>query len=922
MASIKFGFSYGNNALWSAGLYYYENMLSIAKKHLSDRVQFYLLCGREADAATRETLSPYLAGTYRHDEKEAFLKRCDVVFNVQNQHVPVVRWIPDFQHCVLPEMFTSEEIALRNNKFPEDIRHAAVVQLSSRAMREECRQFYPDALEKVSLLPFVVDIPENIYHEHFRRHGIFQKIPERYLYLPNQLWKHKNHQIVFRTAAALKDNSGIELPIVCSGNMHDRRNPSLYDEIIQLLNKLDIAGQVHMLGFVDHADVYRLMRQSVAVINPSLYEGWSTTVEEAKSVGKQMLLSDIPTHREQAPPNARYFPPGDSDALAALLFEVWETGCSGPDADLEVMARNDLAVRAATYADTFCAIVEKAAHGQKQSAHAVQKEIAPIDEIHAQNARAEALYAEGSIPAAHDMLTNILTLKADFQPAHNNLGVICWQMGDRHKALKHLHKACALDPSDAHAAYNLGEILKNLGDFAEAGKVYAAHLLENPDNMQIKTAFDNLYPSPERINRTEKTTPSRPPAGMDTTKQLFVYIDPGFTHDIGHYERMAAPIRCHVQHNNISMLHYVSTGVPQAVCNELQLIPIFKNPACIQVQEKNLSKILEDFESGLTAVKEQLITKYSDHTIRIYMYTAHPAHLPVFAKVFGTITTVKIEAFCNLFHIDRDFCSGLHNIYYAHYLRHIKQEFDRYNQNGLIHISNESQLSASRYEPYLGAQRIIDAQPVMELPEKAAMRKAGTDGRIVLAYAGFPHERVGYPLVFQAYDMIMKTGLAEKVLFKIKHTKKHYTAETLKIYEAFTRRTQSIIHETRFLPGAAYDRFLSESDIILIPYSRKHYPVNTSGMLVDALLRKKVVVVPQGTWMAEQIQHYGVGITFESDNANSFMEAIAKAVTQFPALAENADRNCEAFARKHSAENLFRQIGLSAKCHRQLGTAA
>ena len=56
---------------------------------------------------------------------------------------------------------------------------------------------------------------------------------------------------------------------------------------------------------LDH--VYALLRTSMALINPSRFEGWSTTVEEAKSFGVPMILSDIDVHREQTGGTARYF---------------------------------------------------------------------------------------------------------------------------------------------------------------------------------------------------------------------------------------------------------------------------------------------------------------------------------------------------------------------------------------------------------------------------------------------------------------------------------------------------------------------------------------------------------------------------------------------------------------------------------------
>jgi glycosyltransferase involved in cell wall biosynthesis len=65
--------------------------------------------------------------------------------------------------------------------------------------------------------------------------------------------------------------------------------------------------------------VYALLRASTAVINPSRSEGWSTTVEEAKSFGVPLILSDIAVHREQTGGAARYFGTDDPVALADHL---------------------------------------------------------------------------------------------------------------------------------------------------------------------------------------------------------------------------------------------------------------------------------------------------------------------------------------------------------------------------------------------------------------------------------------------------------------------------------------------------------------------------------------------------------------------------------------------------------------------------
>jgi glycosyltransferase involved in cell wall biosynthesis len=63
------------------------------------------------------------------------------------------------------------------------------------------------------------------------------------------------------------------------------------------------------------------MIHSIAVINPSLFEGWSTSVEEAKVLNLNIILSHIPVHLEQNPQHGIFFPPHDPNKLADILYE-------------------------------------------------------------------------------------------------------------------------------------------------------------------------------------------------------------------------------------------------------------------------------------------------------------------------------------------------------------------------------------------------------------------------------------------------------------------------------------------------------------------------------------------------------------------------------------------------------------------------
>jgi len=99
-----------------------------------------------------------------------------------------------------------------------------------------------------------------------------------------------------------------------------------------LMDKVKQAGVEHRficLGTVPYSTLVSLMHHSIAVVQPSLYEGWSTTVEESKAMRKQILLSNIDVHLEQAPERGVYFSPNSPEELAACLKRIYVDFSSG-----------------------------------------------------------------------------------------------------------------------------------------------------------------------------------------------------------------------------------------------------------------------------------------------------------------------------------------------------------------------------------------------------------------------------------------------------------------------------------------------------------------------------------------------------------------------------------------------------------------
>jgi glycosyltransferase involved in cell wall biosynthesis len=151
----------------------------------------------------------------------------------------------------------------------------------------------------------------------------------------------------------LLDKGVDDILLLCSGHMNDDRNLQHMESLRQFVRENALEKNIRFLGLIPYGDVVGLMRNAVSVINPSLFEGWSTTVEEAKSIGKNLILSDIEVHREQSPSGAVYFNPHDHAGLAAIMKENWESRSGGPDLELETAARENLLPRTTVFATGF-----------------------------------------------------------------------------------------------------------------------------------------------------------------------------------------------------------------------------------------------------------------------------------------------------------------------------------------------------------------------------------------------------------------------------------------------------------------------------------------------------------------------------------------------------------------------------------------
>lgn len=268
-------------------------------------------------------------------------------------------WIQDFQYKHLPQFFTAEQIKAYQHRFDQVAEFADTVAFSSYHAASDFNAFYPGMEYKAHVLRFVNRFNLTVLNQNPTEIQRKYDLPDQFFLVCNQFWKHKDHGTILKALALLKAE-GIEPVVALTGATEDFRNPAYYPELQNEVSKLGLDAQWRVLGFISRDDQMQLMRRCMGVIQPSLFEGWSTVVEDARCLGKPMLLSDFPVHVEQDPPGALFFPMGNARQLAEAWKQALQLWQPGPDAEKEKAALADNEQKLVAFGRSMVEMAQKA----------------------------------------------------------------------------------------------------------------------------------------------------------------------------------------------------------------------------------------------------------------------------------------------------------------------------------------------------------------------------------------------------------------------------------------------------------------------------------------------------------------------------------------------------------------------------------
>lgn len=234
--------------------------------------------------------------------------------------VPTVSVVHDLQFTDYPGFFPLHEQWVRNRHFRRVRSLGRMIICHSGYVRSRIQALDPAAPEIVVIPPAIharlPQLTSGRSAECLDRLGLSGA---SFLLYPANFWPHKNHENLLHAFALFRQRRpGAPLRLVLTGEAGGRGGV-----IRNLIQELSLTGAVLLPGFVEDEVLSALMQNCMALIFPSLYEGYGMPVIEAMHYARPVLCSNRTSLPEVAGGAALEFDPGSPEAIADAIEALW-----------------------------------------------------------------------------------------------------------------------------------------------------------------------------------------------------------------------------------------------------------------------------------------------------------------------------------------------------------------------------------------------------------------------------------------------------------------------------------------------------------------------------------------------------------------------------------------------------------------------
>lgn len=273
--------------------------------------------------------------------------------------VPFVVTIHDLVPLKLPGELSPARTAAFRRGVARAVRHAAHIIAVSGATRDDLHRGFGVPFEQMTVIPWAADTriaaAARRPLDAGRRQRLRSKyaLRERWLMTFSGSTYRKNARGVLDAFARVAPHRRRDTQVVLIGC-----EPATYrTDLACQAERLGIAGQCRILGFVPHDDLSDLLRGAGGLLMPSRYEGFGLPILDAFACGVPVLTSNVSSMPEVAGGAALLCDPNDTRCIAEGIEQLLEPGVAA-----ELVRKGHERLSAFSWertAEAVCAVYDK-----------------------------------------------------------------------------------------------------------------------------------------------------------------------------------------------------------------------------------------------------------------------------------------------------------------------------------------------------------------------------------------------------------------------------------------------------------------------------------------------------------------------------------------------------------------------------------
>lgn len=250
----------------------------------------------------------------------------ELPLHIERTGIKTVVTVHDIIFERFPETYHFDERYVHRWKIKQACKVADAVIAISKQTKDDLINFYGVPENKIfisyqSCNPIFQQPISNDYKAIVKKR---YQLPDRYFLFVSSIAPRKNLIAICRAMILLKDK--INIPLVVIGNGKNEK-----EEVKKLMQDNDIAGRLILLNemaaskesaFTTAADFPAIYQQALALVYPSVFEGFGAPLLEAMWSGLPVISSNTSSLPEVAGDAALYFSPHDYELLAQHMLNI------------------------------------------------------------------------------------------------------------------------------------------------------------------------------------------------------------------------------------------------------------------------------------------------------------------------------------------------------------------------------------------------------------------------------------------------------------------------------------------------------------------------------------------------------------------------------------------------------------------------